>query len=181
MAKPSQVVVLSEDQRHQTFVRRYLGRIGYSFHDIRFEELPSGRGCGEQWVRERYARSVAAYRARQVRAHTALVVAIDADSGNIDRRVQQLRSALISAELTPRSVDEKIAHLIPKRNIETWILCLHGKNVDEETDYRNAKDVVSLIGPAAEIFFSWTRENAQIPNHSIPSLIAAILEVKRLE
>jgi len=88
------VIVLAEDQRHQRFVSHYLKQRGYSQHDIRFEELPAGRGCGEQWVRERYGNAVAAYRARSARARTALIVAIDADVGDLDRRIRQLREAL---------------------------------------------------------------------------------------
>jgi hypothetical protein len=40
----SQVVVLAEDARQQSLVRRYLYRLGYESHDIRFEKLPAGKG-----------------------------------------------------------------------------------------------------------------------------------------
>jgi hypothetical protein len=79
MGRPSQVVVLVEDERQQRFVRRYLYRVGYSTHDIRFDPLPAGRGSGAQWVLNRYTEAVMAYRSRSARAMTALVVAIDAD------------------------------------------------------------------------------------------------------
>lgn len=52
MSRASQVIVLAEDAMHQRFVLRYLERLGHSNHDVRFEPLPAGRGCGEQWVRE---------------------------------------------------------------------------------------------------------------------------------
>ena len=29
---------------------------------------------------------------------------------------------------------EQIARLVPKRNVETWILCLNGQAADEDTD-----------------------------------------------
>ncbi len=181
MPSPSQVIVLGEDQRHQSFVRKYLRRVGYSFHDVRFEALPSGRGCGEQWVRERYASAVAAYRARCARAQTSLVVAIDADRGDVGRRLQQLQAALTDAAMAVRSTDERIAHLIPKRHIETWILCLRGRHVDEDTDYRHEPGIEQLIGTAAETLFEWGRTNAQIPAYCVPSLLSAIPEAKRLE
>ena len=181
MPKPSRVIVVAEDQRHQSFIRRYLRRLGYTFHDVYFEDLPSGRGCGEQWVREHYARAVAAYRARCAHAQTALVVTIDADNGDVGRRLQQLQSALTGASLVARGPTEKIAHLIPKRNIETWILCLHGDPVDETTDYRHDQRIGQIIGPAAETFFQWSRTNFQVPSHCVPSLLSAIPEVRRLE
>ena len=154
MAKASRVEVLVEDERHQRFVRRYLYSLGYSGHDIHFEDLPSGKGSGEQWVRVNYAKAVRVYRARHARAETALVPAIDSDNGDSDRRTQQLQSALIQAALTPRAVDERIAHLIPKRNIETWILCLNGKTVDENTDYSQEGGIDDQIRPAAATFFA---------------------------
>ena len=35
-----------------------------------------------------------------------------------------------------RRTDEHIAVLVPKRNIETWIVYLQGISVDEESDYK---------------------------------------------
>jgi ATPase subunit of ABC transporter with duplicated ATPase domains len=58
----ARIVVLGEDIRHQSFVRRYLYQLDYKTHDMRFESLPGGRGCGEQWVRQRYANAVGSYR-----------------------------------------------------------------------------------------------------------------------
>ena len=61
--------------------------------------LPTGKGCGEQWVRMRYAEEVKAYRNRSARARTALVVAIDADNRQVSDRVSQLGDALADAGL----------------------------------------------------------------------------------
>src|ERR1017187_1711563 len=100
MSRASRVIVLAEDERHQRFVRRYLGELGYSNRDVRFEPLPVGRGCGEQWVREHYAAVVRAYRSRvrTKRASTALVVVIDADKGDVARRLRQFEESLESAD-----------------------------------------------------------------------------------
>src|SRR6202035_3933017 len=103
MNKLSRVIILAEDQRHQRFARHYLTRLGYQNHEIQNEDLPSGRGCGEQWVRTRYAKNVLAFRNRAVRAETALIVVIDANNGDIGRRIQQLQDALIDSHLAPRS------------------------------------------------------------------------------
>lgn len=121
MRRSSFVIGLVEDERKQRFVRRYLYRVGYSTHAIRFELLPAGRGSGAQWVLDRYAGVVTEYRSRSARAMTALVVAIDADDGRVVRRQQQFR------ELAARTAGDRIAHLIPKWSIETWILGLSGE------------------------------------------------------
>ena len=173
--------MLAEDKRHQNLIRRFLDRAGFGYHLVRFADLPSGRGCGEQWVRDRYVREVGALRLRSSRASTALIVAIDADTLDVADRATQLRLALSSAKLDARASGEQIAHLIPKRNVETWLLCLTGQAVDEMTDYRNQPGIEAANKPAAEALFNWSRDNAAIPPHCVPSLRVAISEVRRVE
>jgi hypothetical protein len=177
---PSQVVILAEDQRHSSFVRSYLKKRGFLNHQITVEPLPAGRGCGEQWVRERYGKSVGACRWRSARAQTALVVIVDADIGSVERRTRQLSDGLVQDDIMRRSDEERIAHLIPKRNIETWILCLSGNQVDEDSDYR-AEKIDGKIVSAAAVFFDWSRRNAQVPPRCVPSLRLAIPEIRRLD
>ncbi len=180
MSSPALVIVLVEDRLQQTFVRRYLGRLGdRRVRDIRFVPLPGSRGCGEQYVRERYAAEVRACRLRAAR--TALVVAIDADTVPAERRTEQLRQALDDARQPVRADGEPIAHLIPKRNIETWILCLNGNDVDEETDYSGEHGIDQEVTTAAETFYNWSRTNVTPPPHCVTSLRTAIPEVRRLE
>ena len=132
-------------------------------------------------MRMRYALDLRAYRARAARAQSLLVVAIDADAGDVARRSRQLEDSLVAEGLSPRTRAEKIIHLIPKRNVETWILNLNGHPVDEETDYSRHPDVEGLILPAAQTLYDWTRPNAVIPPHCVPSLRLAIDELRRLE
>lgn len=181
LSKPSLVVVLVEDERQQRLVRRYLRRVGYEPHDIRYVPLPGGAGCGEQWVRERYAAEVQEYRSRSARARTALVVAIDADTVDADTRGRQLNNALAEAGSAVRGTAEMIVHLIPRRSVETWILCLNGENVDETTDYSKEREIDQMIGPAALTLFDWSRENYALPAHCFPSLSSAVFEVRRLD
>jgi hypothetical protein len=113
------VVILAEDERHQKFARLYLKRLGFQPHAARLLSLPAGKRCGEQWVRERYVEAVKTYRVRAARAKSALMVIIDADLNTVKKRVEQLRLELAQTKLSARTVNEKIVHLIPKRNIET--------------------------------------------------------------
>lgn len=132
-------------------------------------------------MRDRYVKAVESYRGRSARAGTALIVAIDADTGDADRRLRQFREALDQAGIAARSEREAIVHLIPKRNVETWVLCLGGRQVDENTDYSREAGIDELIKPAAIAFFEWSRLNVTPPGHCVPSLLAAIPEVRRLE
>ena len=143
------------------------------------EPLPSGRGCGEQWVRERYTASVRAHRARSARAESALIVAIDADITPVNRRQRQLEEALSLSGLEERGEKEAIAHLIPKRHIETWILYLSGQSVDEDTDYHNAPGVDEMIERSSKGFFELIKAMPAVAD-TIKSLALAIPEARRL-
>jgi hypothetical protein len=177
MTKASRVIVLTEDESHQSFADQFLKRLGYGRHQIFLERVPNGAGSGEKWVRDNYSRAVEAYRRRSAKAATALLVVIDADDQEPVRRQRQLEAELDVA----RTEDERITHLIPKRNIETWILCLDGNPVNEVDDYSKAHGIEDRIGPAARAFFDWTRPNAIVPSHCIPSIYGAIPEAQKLE
>jgi DNA polymerase III psi subunit len=165
VSKPSLVIVIVEDQRQQMLIRRYLLNKGLTFHQLRFTPLHQGEGSGEQWVRRSYPGEVEALRRRQAKAQTALIVVIDADAGTVEHRLGQLDESLRRSE--HRSFDpnrERIARLIPRRNIETWILCLNGAFVDEETEYkRTPNDWNELIPSAAARLDEWTRPNVELP------------------
>jgi hypothetical protein len=181
MAKPSEVVVLVEDIRHQQLLFRYLRRIGLEPHAMRFVLAPSGRG--EQWVREQFPVELTAYRRRSARAETKLIAVIDADNFTLPERLAQLDQKLREdgVELIRMDV-EQVARLIPRRNIETWILCLNAVGVNEETDYKRTRnDWTELIRPAAETLYTWARPNTQVPDNCIPSLQHGVAELRRLD
>jgi hypothetical protein len=109
-----------------------------------------------------------------------LVVAIASDTGDVNRRLRQFQAALDQERLAARSNEEAVVHLVPSRSIETWILCLNGTSVDEETDYRH-EDLDERIANAAATLYDWSRANAQAPDHCVPSLRTAIPEIRRLK
>ncbi len=180
MAKPSQVILLVEDRHHEQFVLRYLRKLDFGKHAMRIVKSPSGAGSAEQWVRERFAIEVEAYRGRQ--AKTKLIVLIDADTRSVQYRISQLDQALREAGVPQISDDrEEIARLVPKRNIETWILCLNDVQVNEHTDYKRARDNWNeLIQAAVVRLYVWTRRNAQVPPSCVESLQIGIRELQKL-
>lgn len=171
--------MLAEDERHQRFIRSFLYGKGLKLHQIRMEPLPSGRGCGEQWVRDRYVASVRALRARTAKAESALIVAIDADITPVTRRQRQLQEALSLAGLEKRGNNEAICHFVPKRHIETWILYLTGQSVDEDSDYKKMPGVDEAIARAAGGFFK-LMQSIPAGSNTIESLTLAIPEAWRL-
>src|SRR5271169_719860 len=109
MPRPSMVIVLVEDQRHEMLVRRYLRKRGMERHQITVIPFPSGKGSAEQWVRTRFAKEVGAYRRRTAgaKAATALVVTIDADSNSVDKQLAHLERGLVETGMEPVAQDEQ--------------------------------------------------------------------------
>ena len=170
-----QVTVLGEDKPHQQLVYRYLRRAGFAKHEIVLSDVP-GRsgGAGDRWVLDRYATAVREHRRRAAKG--ALIVVLDADTEEVDRRTRQLDGLLRNSGLDRRGDGETIVHLIPRRNIETWILHLCGQNVDESNDEKRP-GIDKMIPDAAATLFEWSTNP---PAHCLPSLRAAIQELKRL-
>lgn len=183
MSDSALFVVLAEDRRHQQLARKYLvRRFQCDMHAIRLLELPSGQGAGEQWVRENYPKQLEAWRDRAIRARTALIAVIDADTKTVAERQQQLRRSAQEAGVVTRGDGDAVVHLIPKRNVETWVLCLTGVTVNEIDDYKNATaNIDGLIGQGIETLYRWSRLNAQIPTGCVSSLHDGIGELQRLE
>ncbi len=181
MSKPSKVIVILEDDRHKQLIYRFLVRLGFEAHDMRIERSPLGSGSGENWVRRRFAREVKAYRSRNRHAQTALIVVVDADMNTVQERLTQLDRALAEDDQSAIDHDEQVVRLIPKRNVETWILCLNMENVDEVTDYKTSRpDWSNLIQRAALSLFAWSRPNYQVSTSCVASLQAGLNELKRL-
>jgi hypothetical protein len=172
-------VLLVEDSLHERLVRMYLGRCGVGPREIRLSKSPSGRGSAEGWVRKQFPIEVRVCRTRH--AQTRLIVVIDADILTVQRRMRQLDEALRDAGVPMITDADGVLRLVPKRNIETWILGLNGLAVTEEDDYKNARnDWVKLILPAVELLYGWTRPNVEVPASCIPSLQTGIAELRRL-
>jgi len=179
MSNPSLVIVLLEDERHQRFVFRYLRRIGLEPHAMRFVRPLSG--SGEQWVREQFPIEVAVFRRRNARVETKLIVVIDADNLTVQARLAQLDQKLREKDIDPIRTAEQVARIIPKRNIETWILWLNAVEVDEETDFKRSRnDWAELIRSAGEVLYTLSRPNAAVTESCISSLRHGIGELRRL-
>jgi hypothetical protein len=136
-------------------------------------------------VIEHYAEELREHRRRAGKTRSVLVVVIDADTRAVTDRLTELANALEEANLEKRAADDPVALLIPKRHIETWILCLSGETVDQSTDYERTcrEDEIDghFIRSAAMELFSWNRQNAVVPERCVPSLRMALPELKRLE
>jgi len=181
MSNPSRVFVLVEDERHRALILRYLIECGLEQHEMRIQLSPAGRGSAENWVLKKFVSETRTYRSRQARAESALIVMIDADTRSVQDRWNQLDQALTDNGEPTVSRGERIARLVPKRNVETWILCLNGQDVNETVDYSGERRNWNTLTPqAAETLCQWSRPNAGPPNPCVDSLQVGVRELKPL-
>jgi len=182
MSKPSWIIAVVEDQHQKMLVYRYLLHCGLKPHEIEVRASPAAKGSADHWVLEEFVRQIDAYRDRQRRARTALIVAIDADALAVQDRIDQLDEALRQNGKPAVGDAEQIARLVPKRNVETWILVLNNvTDVNEHADYKpENRKWHKLIRTAAETLCQWTGANVDPPPWCVDSLRSGIRELKRL-
>lgn len=168
-------VILCEDLQSQVLLRRYLKARGFA----RIRALPLPSSCGEQYVRENYAREVKAQRTSSVRQ--VLVVHIDADQGTVLSRYQQLEKQLDAQQLEARGQDELIALVVPRYETETWLHHFHGReNVVETESYNKFKNnEASAAQPTVLALIDIVDGKTAAPNN-LPSLAMTVSELRRL-
>lgn len=183
MADGVQAIVLCEDLQSWVFARRMLMAMGYDDRKVRLSRYrypAKGHGSGEQHVRERYPDELRAYRPRAARTKTTLVVFTDADKRTVQQRRKTLDDTLEKEGLAPRGPDERVALLVPKWEIETWIhFFLDGAEVDENIKYPKYEDHEADAAPAAEAFGQHARQGTT-PAKAPPSLTTGLVEARRV-
>jgi hypothetical protein len=139
------------------------------------------KGAGDSYVAKHYPKQVEAHRSRVSHTQAALIVHMDADPKNtVEARMNGLNQTLLSLGMPPRGTQERIANLIPKRNIETWIhFYLEGPPIDETTGYSKYKGSESECWPAAESFSDDAASNTRPPG-APPSLEVGLSEFQRV-
>ena len=122
-------------------------------------------------VRNVFVEETDRYRTRSAR--TAPTVVIDAYIHTVQARLAQLDRALDDAGKPAVGPLERIARLVPKRNVETWILSLNGKATGETTDYKGTvRDWNPLIRSASTTLNDLVRSGAELTGDYSDSLQA---------
>lgn len=173
-----QIVILCEDRQQEVFARYFLKKRGFTGL-FRTKICPPGSQAGEQYVRTQYPVEVKAYRQNKNRVSIGLVVLIDADTGTLEARLNELASVLEEDKQKNREPNEAIAIFVPKRNIETWIHYLQGETVNEEAVYAKFKNNEAVCKTAVEDLADRCYSQS-LPEDAPRSLQAACGELQRL-
>jgi hypothetical protein len=180
--RDAQVVVLAEDKQQRAFVSRLLRGLGYHPRRVRLLAPAADKSGGATFVLQRYAVEVAALRRKATfQKSLRLLVIIDADQGDVDKRLNELDARLEAADQPKRGDDEGIAILVPNRNIETWIRWLRGEPVDDSTQYPKHRKREKECADAVRRLLELIQGGKRFPEDCPPSLIAATEELERLK
>lgn len=180
------VYILAEGKRDQRFIREFLKRIGVGPREMIFAPVSDGHGSGKQRVLNSFADQVRVCRRRNTRATTSLVAMMDADEQSVDRCLHDLDRKLTETGQDRIDGDrDRVARLIPKRSIETWILFL-ASDAPTRTQIRediNLKDTKpedawdEAIPIASEVFCEWHRLPSYCPDSLLDSLARGLREL----
>ena len=128
----SQLMILCEDKAQLDFIKGYCKEAGWDNRAIISQDLcPAGSQSAEQWVRERFERTLRTFRGKYGQGRSViLLVMIDGDKFSVSERKKQLQQ---NVQCTAQ---EPVALFVPKRNIQSWMAFLDGDFENEEKDYK---------------------------------------------
>jgi len=173
------IVLLCEDRKTDVFVRRFLKHRNFSNRDVTTLPFPGGKGSGEAWVRSQFPKELTAIRTQH---GACLIVVIDADNRTVEDRHRQMRDVCEQAGVAPRSEHDPVIIGVPRRNLETWLAYLNGKEVDEETDYKTrGAGSESDCKPLADRLYEMCHRDQRLRVPAPPSLEAACEEYQKLK
>ncbi|MEG3928701.1 MULTISPECIES: hypothetical protein [unclassified Microcoleus] len=178
MSRRVQIVILCEDRQQEVFARYFLKKRGFT-GQFRANICPKGSQAGEEYVRTHYPGEVKAYRQKRNQVSIGLVVLIDADTGTLEARLNELASVLGENDEKKREPNEAIAIFVPKRNIETWIHYLQGETVNEENAYAKFENNEAVCKKPVEDLADRCYSQS-LPEDAPRSLQAACGELQRL-
>ncbi len=177
MSRNVHFVLLCEDTQHDTFVRRFLDKLGWSTRRLRVVKAPPGRGAAEQFVREHFPVELSSYRSRRGQVGQALLVMLDGDDRGVKTRLDTLVEACRSKQIQPREDGDRVAIFVPTWRIETWFAYLDGESIDEGRDdyprLRRPRDCQKYV----DVLVHMCRER-KLREPAPPSLVAACDEYR---
>jgi hypothetical protein len=171
MARRVRLVIVCEDILHETFMRAFLYKRGFTRFELTFRKFTDGEGDAKQHVCATLCRELAAIR-KFASPDRGLIFIIDADNLSVDDRRSRIYDACKTCNIQAPQADEAVFGVIPKWEIENWLAYLRGEPVDEKCNtYKKYRDCESKIYPLVDRLADMC-EQQQLPG-APPSLVTA--------
>lgn len=170
MGATKKIVLACEDAQQSSFISECLRKLSAKklkrdlYPWIAAREEPNGNV--DSVIKHVKDVEFPAWQSRCPSCATLLVVVADADTKSIPDRVSCFPSRENSL------LSNLYVIIVPKRNIETWVVLSNGTGVDEITDYKNAKTTASDVAKNAasqlmEWFLHANRLPSSLANHPV--------------
>lgn len=177
------IVLLCEDHRHAQFVNEFLrgkGRSAYrAFPDGYKGWEAGGIKPNQSFVLERSVQEVK--NARTTRRRCALIAVVDGDTYGLIGRLKDINARLQSDGLNALRPEDRVAVVVPCRNIETWVHHFAGNMANEVDDYEKLYPKRGYEADTeAKAFAELVSDGNSPPVLNLPALEAARLELRRL-
>ncbi|MBU0719636.1 MAG: hypothetical protein KJ749_15435 [Planctomycetes bacterium] len=173
--KPAEIIVRCEDLQQHVFIYRCLVKNGIHPRTIQIRHNPGGDA--KRFVLDQYPVQVKALR-RTPHVSKAVISMMDADDCTVEERKREHDNALNESGQDHRVKADKIAILVPRRNIETWVHHLLGKMVNEHDAYPRFRYEERKCAPAAQEFAR--RCPNDMREADLPSLHDGCAELQRI-
>lgn len=170
MGATKKIVLACEDAQQSSFISECLKNLGAKklkrdlYPWIAAREEPNGNV--DTVIKRVTDVEFPAWQSRCPSCTTLLVVVADADMKSIPDRVACFPTCENS------SLCNLYVIIVPKRNIETWVVLPNGMEVDETTDYKNSRTTASDVAKnAASQLMKWFLHGNHLPpplaNHPV--------------
>ena len=182
MSNSVSLVLLCEDRRHEQFVTAFLRakkrRITrLSFPSAYKSHEKGGAKRSNAFVLSKATEEIGA--ARKVPPKRALILIIDGDNRGYASRCGEIAARLKAEDMAQLTDKERIALIVPCRNIETWVHHFAGEIADETTNYKDLYRNAETL-PQARAFADWVSDGNVEEVADLPALNAAREELRRL-
>lgn len=133
----SQAVIVCEGTDDYDFARGYLKKLGVKRFYPRVN--PKGKGAGNAWVLEQFAKELKAHRAKRNNMDLVLVTLTDGDGKTPAQQKQCLESSkhMKAHDQRPRQNGERAVIVVPMRHIESWFEFVVSGSCNETVSYKN--------------------------------------------
>ncbi len=177
VADQVRVRVWCEDRAHEVFVRRLLEeRFRVHRKAIHFNVAPKGHGSAAKWVLDQYPGIRGEARVKTSQGRLGFLVVVDGDVEGVSVRMKHLHPG---PHQDDRASGDRIAILVPTWSIETWVLWLSGRTVNETQSHKTTLDPDGFRDLVPKAISAWeSPRDDEI--RFVPSLAAARKELARL-
>ena len=108
-----------------------------------------------------------------------MIVCLDADRDSLEKARNDLGKSIQSKGVDNVAPHEGVVILIARRNIESWLECLEGREANEDDDYGHRKGKEGEVGQAVKKMMAFVRGTESMPNDVLPSIRGAVEVIRR--